>query len=264
MDTATLLSIWELGSSQPPVQRGLGLLATAWPERSIDDWAQQPIGRRDNALLQLRERLFGTGLEGLVACPQCDERVELAFSTTDLHVDNGAAGGADGASDSGTGSDTPIQIEAEGYAVTCRLPNSLDVLVSATLPAPQQRAALLQRCVISAVRSSDDLAIDGVAAEATDVPVIAMPETLVTTLAERLAAADPQAAMELALSCPGCRHQWSVAFDILTYLWGELEDWAQRLLLDIHAIASAYGWSERDILTMSPRRRRMYLDLLGA
>jgi hypothetical protein len=91
-----------------------------------------------------------------------------------------------------------------------------------------------------------------------------MPETLVTTLAEHLAAADPQAAMELALSCPGCRHQWSVAFDILAYFWGEIEDWAQRLLLDIHALASAYGWSERDILTMSPRRRRMYLDLLGA
>lgn len=262
MDTSTLLSLWELGSTQPPIQRGLGLLATAWPERSMDAWAQQPIGRRDGALLQLRERLFGTRLEGLAACPHCGERVELAFATTDLQAVGGAAGQGDTGTGDGTGREAQIQVEAEGYAVTCRVPNSLDVLASAALPAPQQRAALMQRCVISAVRAGGVSAGD--AAAETEVPVTAMPETLVATLAQRLAAADPQAATELALRCPGCRHQWSLAFDILSYLWGEIEDWAQRLLRDVHALASAYGWSERDILAMSPRRRRLYLDLLGA
>ncbi len=53
-------------------------------------------------------------------------------------------------------------------------------------------------------------------------------------------------------------------FDILSYLWTEIEDWAQRLLVDVHTLAVSYGWSERDILALSPRRRRMYLELLGA
>jgi hypothetical protein len=31
----------------------------------------------------------------------------------------------------------------------------------------------------------------------------------------------------------------------------------------VHVIASAYGWSERDILAMSAARRRLYLDVIG-
>jgi len=54
-----------------------------------------------------------------------------------------------------------------------------------------------------------------------------------------------------------------MTFDILTYLWSEIEDWAQRLLLEVHTLALAYGWSERDILAMSPRRRRLYLEMVG-
>lgn len=239
MDTSTLLSLWELGLTQPPIQRGLGLLASAWPARSVDDWARQPIGRRDDALLQLREVLFGTRLEGLAACPQCGEQVEMAFSTADIRSPLTA------------GTDA-LRIAAEGLDLACRVPNSLDVLAARALPAEQQRAALMQRCIVSVTRKGSD------------VPVAELPETLIATLAERLAAADPQAAVELALSCPGCGHRWSVVFDILSYLWGEIQDWAQRLLLDIHTLASAYGWSEGDILAMPPRRRRMYLDLLGA
>jgi hypothetical protein len=43
-----------------------------------------------------------------------------------------------------------------------------------------------------------------------------------------------------------------------------VEDWASRLLLEVHALASVYGWSERDVLNLSPRRRRLYLDMVGA
>jgi hypothetical protein len=77
-----------------------------------------------------------------------------------------------------------------------------------------------------------------------------------------MAEADPQAEVRIALSCPGCSNQWSSVFDIVAFLWGEIEDWAQRLLLEVHALASAYGWSERDIVAMGPRRRRFYLEMV--
>ena len=70
--------------------------------------------------------------------------------------------------------------------------------------------------------------------------------------------------MNLALDCPACGAHWQSVFDIVTFLWGEIEDWAQRLLYDVHLLASAYGWSERDIVAMTPRRRRMYLEMVGA
>jgi len=42
----------------------------------------------------------------------------------------------------------------------------------------------------------------------------------------------------------------------------EARDWAQRILADVNVLARAYGWSEREILSLSPTRRRHYLELV--
>jgi hypothetical protein len=34
--------------------------------------------------------------------------------------------------------------------------------------------------------------------------------------------------------------------------------------MDVHALASAYGWSEREILALSDTRRRLYLEMVSA
>ena len=64
--------------------------------------------------------------------------------------------------------------------------------------------------------------------------------------------------------CPACGHAWSATLDIVAYLWDELDDWAQDLLAEVHVPARHYAWSERDILALTPVRRRFYLDLLQA
>ncbi len=56
-----LLAAWEDGTTQHPVQRGLTLLAAAWPELPEPVFSQMSIGQRDAALLTLREQLFGPG-----------------------------------------------------------------------------------------------------------------------------------------------------------------------------------------------------------
>jgi hypothetical protein len=75
---------------------------------------------------------------------------------------------------------------------------------------------------------------------------------------------DPYAEIHMSLSCPACNHRWTSSLDIVSYLWGEIEDWAQRLLADVHTLASAYSWSERDILALNPTRRQFYLDMVRA
>jgi hypothetical protein len=77
-----------------------------------------------------------------------------------------------------------------------------------------------------------------------------------------MAQADPQADIQLDLSCPACQHHWQAAFDVVAFLWNEIDSWAHRILSDIHVIASAYGWSEADILALSAARRQTYLDLI--
>jgi hypothetical protein len=48
----------------------------------------------------------------------------------------------------------------------------------------------------------------------------------------------------------------------VSFFWQELDDWADRVLRDVHELASAYGWPENEILALSPRRRQCYLDLI--
>jgi hypothetical protein len=54
-----------------------------------------------------------------------------------------------------------------------------------------------------------------------------------------------------------------MAFDIISFFWKEIDHWVKHLLLDVHVLAKAYGWSENDILEISPWRRRIYLEMIG-
>ncbi len=60
---------------------------------------------------------------------------------------------------------------------------------------------------------------------------------------------DPQGDVQIALSCPQCSHRWHAPLDIVSFVWSEIHAWAVRLLRDVHALASAYGW--RGVRTFS-------------
>jgi hypothetical protein len=85
----------------------------------------------------------------------------------------------------------------------------------------------------------------------------------VAAVAAALSEADPLADIELPIGCDACGATWTRTFDIGTYLWQELDAWAARLLAEVHALASAYGWNEAEILSLPLRRRRVYLDLIS-
>jgi hypothetical protein len=240
LDATSLLTAWERAVSQHPLQRAVTLLALAWPQKSIDEWSNASIGERDRRLLQVREALFGPTFEAIATCPKCGERLELTFSMQDLltKVDETSM------------NSEQQRLTAGAYEVNYRVPTSADLLAVANNPG-EARKLLLERCV--------EARNDGVAIEAS-----ALPDEVVKLVGQKLADADPQADVQILLDCPACSHRWPTVFDILTYLWGEIEDWAQRLLHEVHSLASAYGWSERDILSMSATRRRLYLEMVGA
>ena len=89
-----------------------------------------------------------------------------------------------------------------------------------------------------------------------------LPAQVWTAIAQRLAEADPQADVQLAMACPKCQHAWKTPLDIVSYFWSEIDAWAARLLHEIHTLASAYGWREAEVLALSPWRRRAYLELI--
>jgi hypothetical protein len=87
-----------------------------------------------------------------------------------------------------------------------------------------------------------------------------LPDEILSKVEAAMSAADPQAEVQLDLFCPSCQHNWLATFDIASFLWSEINVWAQRLLNEVHLLAKAYAWREADILAMSPTRRRFYLE----
>jgi hypothetical protein len=110
---------------------------------------------------------------------------------------------------------------------------------------------LLENCLLSVHRNGEEVPSDHLAA------------SLVDAIVERMAEADTGADVELALSCPSCRHQWHATFDIVSFFWSEITAWVYRILREVHTLSLAYGWREADILAMSPWRRQFYLERVG-
>ena len=243
---ASLLSAWELCLAQSNVRRALTLLTLLLPEAPWSDLAALTLGERDSHLLRLREQLFGSRLCGSAVCPKCRERLELEFTVQDVGK--------------GTGGEVADHVRAklDGLAVIYRLPSSADLLaVEAQTNPTEARRQLVQRCIVS-------VRCEAPGDEVSDVAATPLPESLITLFAENMQQADPQADVELALTCPACQHGWAMPFDIAAYLWNEVNDWALRALREVHVLASAYGWREADILAMTARRRGLYLQMLGA
>jgi hypothetical protein len=236
-----LLAAWELGSAEPHiVDRALALLRAIRPEGPRAALAELSIGERDNLLLELRERVFGSRVSSVTVCPGCGERLELEFDVTDIRAEQ---------PDHTIGT---LSLRLEGHEVTFRLPNSLDI---AALPAQgaldPKRRALLKRIVSSAAHLGRPVAAEE------------LPEAVVAGIEARLSQADPQAEIQMNLACAACGHRWETGFDIASFLWAEVDAWAARILREVHSLALAYGWREADILAMNPGRRQRYLEMLN-
>jgi hypothetical protein len=90
-----------------------------------------------------------------------------------------------------------------------------------------------------------------------------MPASVADALSRRMESLEPGAAVSFDLTCPECGAQWNAPMDCADVVWSELQARAERLLLDVDALARAYGWSEPQVLALSATRRAAYLQLIG-
>ncbi|MHB8595739.1 MAG: T4 family baseplate hub assembly chaperone [Ktedonobacteraceae bacterium] len=240
-----ILSIWEFCHHQHPVECALTVLAVANPSHARAHLLAASVGQRDTALLAIREQVFGSSFASYAECPRCRAALEFAFSANDIRV-----GAAPATSDRQI-----LTFECDGYMIEAHLPDSADQLAIVSCGGvASARALLLQRCIVS-------VAYQGVAMEKKDRDEL--PENVIAALGEAIVECDPQAEIRLKLVCPSCDHSWFAAFDILTFLWKEITTHARRILRDVHILASAYRWSESEILALSGMRRRFYLEMVA-
>jgi hypothetical protein len=178
--------------------------------------------------------MFGGSAGGTSECPQCEEHVEFSLDTRTL-------------ADTLVSAETAREIEVNGMCVRFRLPTSRDLADAVAAP-DQSRGVrrLIEQCVIEP-RLPEVLSDD-----------------VVEALSHAMVKADPQAEVIISLGCPNCGKHWELLFDIAHFFWNEIAGQAQRLVYEIDALARAYGWTEREILSLPAQRRRTYLEMLAA
>ncbi|MFE6690648.1 hypothetical protein ACFVFQ_29785 [Streptomyces sp. NPDC057743] len=229
-----VLEVWEQGIRRRPMTRA-PLLATL-AEGTEREVAGLPVTALNSLLLELRSEAFGDTFSCAADCPGCGESLDVAVSTRELRPPGPDAGGV------------PVEVGTatlveQGLDVTYRALTGGD-LQAVDPDSPDARRALLRRCVVSVSPAQD--------------PV---PDAVLEEVARRLADLDPGADTTVALACPGCDHRWAAAFDVAEHLWADIDAYVRRLMYEVHALARAYGWSEADVLSVSPARRRFYLEV---
>jgi len=226
-----MLEAWEDGRAARSGGRGLILLRLAEPALGEDACRAFSVGRRDAALLALHERLIGPAAHALVNCPTCAEPLEFDLPIAAIRV---------------TPHEEPpgrFELLLEDGPLAFRLPTAGDLAT----PEAASTDALMRLCLLEGATPSAPAAM----------------EALEAAIGEAVTVHDPQAVVALALDCPACAAHWRSPFDIVEFLWRWFDGFARGLLEEVHIIASAYGWSEEQILALPHQRRQRYLELIG-
>jgi len=221
-----LLEAWEMGSGESILGRPLALLEAAGVEGDLEDLN---VVERDARLFALRRMSFGDALRGLLPCGACGTRMEFEVSI-DAILD-------------GIAEPRDAEWSTGGWSFRMRPVTTRDLSRIASMP--DARSHLLELCTTvdaenasAALAACEDEAIDQF---------------------NRL---NHDAETRFTLNCPACNETVEVDLDIGRFLWMEVRHAALVLLREVHELASAYGWGEREILGMNYARRAMYLEMI--
>lgn len=234
LDGAELLRVWERSAGADPLLRGAGILAAALPGLPVAP-DELPVGACTTLLLGLRVGTFGGQIDAVTRCSECAREVAVEADATAMLASLPAVDLDEAAAVQ------QLRHLPDSSDVAFRAPTGLDLLAASRCADDEEaRALLVARCVSSPAP---------------------LPPDVVARVGAALTTADPAADLSLRLRCADCGHEWSATFDVADYFWAEIRAAAGGLLQEVDELATRYAWSERDILEMSPARRRAYLDL---
>lgn len=232
------LSILEAGLSGGSVpQRVTAVLSTALAElggAAVQRDTVRALSVADRQYL-MRQLAAVTGLdESWVAarCLTCDEGFDIPVRDSELPVKPAGEG-------------YPFaEVETSLGPVRFRVPVGADQEVIADISDPAAaRRALALRCAVD----PQSIELRGELSEAD-----------LDQAEQALEAIAPEVATQAQAACPDCGRPAAVQLDPYRFLAA-----ADRgLFLDVHILASAYHWSENEILALPRERRRLYLSLV--
>lgn len=193
------------------------------------DWT---LNQRLLALIAMRLASGDAVIELQSPCTQCGEAMEIALDLRVLAADPAPP--------------RFIWRDDDGTELVLRLPNGRDV----------------QGWMQNGTQSHEQLAaslVESIAGNPVDPFALA---ALLPRLDDALEAHDPLTALHLQTSCPACAHDNSIACDLEARLLDGFARDQATMLDDVMQLASAFHWSEAEILALPRWRRAHYLRQL--
>lgn len=223
------------GADTAVALRLLDSLLVAAPGTSLQPGmaARLPAADRDRLLAEVYLTTYGPRIAGTLVCATCGQRFEIDFDLPSLCAA------------------LPVQVmpgsgEVDGHLTyrlddgrIVRLPTGEDELAVWHMAPVDAFQNLLRRCVMEGEWSADPGAV-----------------------AAAMQAIAPLLDTELDARCPECGTVNAVAFNIQHYLLEAIAAEQPRLNLEVHRIASTYGWELATILDLPRSERRAYVALI--
>jgi len=231
-----LLALWERGIACEAPARADALLSASGDE------GPRTLGQRTKALLRLHASLFGGDAELVSHCPSCQAPAQFGVDCATLlaHLPS-------------TTDAITHRLALDGYVFDFRLPTAADVAAASSEDTDDGFARrVLERCVLACTRD--------------DVPALLgdVPDEVLDAISKQMESLDPGATLSFAVQCPECAARWDAPLDTGQLVWHKVQAAAERLFLDIDALARAYGWTEEQVLSLTPVRRAAYLQIVSA
>lgn len=224
-----LVRCWNLDGTQPAHVRLHGLL-TLWVDAG--ELAQDTPGERNRRCLDLHRRLVGRDIDAQTVCPHCRADIEFAVPVATICEQPPAE------------ADVVLDVAGMPQAGRFRLPRMADL---DRLPRDLDELVLAQYL-------ADACRVEG------EGP---LPPQALARLADLFEQADPLAALEIALTCAECSADFAVPVEPADLVAREIDRLVDRMLREVHLLASAYGWSEDQVLAIPAARRARYLALVA-
>lgn len=233
--TAQLLDAWERALADHAGERALRVL-----EVMCDDGGERldhcSPGQLNRLVLAARSVLFGDTCDTVAECPGCCAHLEASIPLAEL------------ANDESTGP-AARELTLGQLRVIYRLPTWRELCTLTDQSVDSAAGELLESCVTSIESGAGALVLSDVDTSTRQ------------AIDEAICAADVDALIEVQLSCPECGQTACLPMDPGSFLWDELNRWALTTLSEVAELAVAFGWSQADILAMTPWRRQAYLSL---
>lgn len=221
-----------LADSVPGLESSLEYAGRAADLEHATNPADLPVGDLDLLVVWRRREQRGDLLVAEGRCSRCDTPVDIRFSLA-AYAAHHRPRPTRRAEPLGAGW---YALRAGGAVF--RLPTVADVI--AARDAPDARRDLLRRCLRESVTAATARAVEQV-----------------------MASLGPTLNATVTGNCPECGASVELAVQARELCLAELRQSAVGVYDDVNLIASAYGWSQDDILDLPSARRRRYADTIA-